>query len=451
MTGMNSGKIVLYEGVSLWMACTAYLLPLEKKRNPNVRIFWSAVLGIGLSVLLAAGCCFWLRMGYGTGDLWHLPVWDYFCAVAITALCIEYQGAAVWYCGIWASMTNMCVLEGSRILLQKWSYWEEHWQWYLLQLLFAAAVDTVISLTAARWMPKDGRYQIGPRQMILACLVYMAFGCLFLYAVSQKKHLEMIYMLQFYCIHLLYLQNTLFRKSSMQKELDMIQLLLWQQKEQYQISKETIDLINHKCHDLKHQVHAIRAVKGEAEREAYLKEIEDSVQIYDSIVHTGNEILDVILTEKSLFCKKYGIRISCVADGRLLSFMDPVDLYALLGNALDNAIEALKKISREKERAIDIMLYEKRSFLLLQIINPVEWEVNFKDGLPVSTKEENGYHGFGVKSMQHLAQKYGGFMTTEVKDGCFYLIIVMPLHSRDKEKQPFIQENRPFIQNELNL
>lgn len=237
----------------------------------------------------------------------------------------------------------------------------------------------------------------------------------------------------------------------MQKELDMIQLLLWQQKEQYQISKETIDLINHKCHDLKHQVHAIRAVKGEAEREAYLKEIEDSVQIYDSIVHTGNEILDVILTEKSLFCKKYGIRISCVADGRLLSFMDPVDLYALLGNALDNAIEALKKISREKERAIDIMLYEKRSFLLLQIINPVEWEVNFKDGLPVSTKEENGYHGFGVKSMQHLAQKYGGFMTTEVKDGCFYLIIVMPLHSRDKEKQPFIQENRPFIQNELNL
>lgn len=428
MSVINSGEIVLYEGVSLWMACTACYLPLEKKRNLAVRMCMSAVLGIGLSVLLPALGYIWVKMGYSTGWMtWHIPFWDYFCAVAVIAVCIDARGADAWYCGIWASMINMYVIEGSGIFLKRCtSFQEGRWQWYAVQLLAAALVYTVISLTAARWMPKNGHYQTGPRQMTLACIVYMLFGMLFLYAAFERQHLGVTYLLQFYCINLLYLQSTLFRKSSIQKELDMIQLLLWQQKEQYQISKETIDLINHKCHDLKHQVRAIRAIQGEEEREAYLKEIEESVQIYDSIVHTGNEILDVILTEKSLLCKKYGISINCVADGVLLSFMDPVDLYALLGNALDNAIEALKKIPREKGRAIDIMLYEKRGFIVLQIINPVTWEVSFHNGLPVSTKEKNGYHGFGVKSMQHLAEKYGGFMTTEMKDGCFCLLILLP-------------------------
>ena len=74
------------------------------------------------------------------------------------------------------------------------------------------------------------------------------------------------------------------------------------------------------------------------------------MQIYSAIVRTGNEILDTILTEKSLICENSGIHISCVADGSLLAFMNPVDLYTLFGNALDNAIEAVRKLeSKEKE------------------------------------------------------------------------------------------------------
>ena len=80
------------------------------------------------------------------------------------------------------------------------------------------------------------------------------------------------------------------------------------------------------------------------------KKIEKSVQIYSAIVRTGNEILDTILTEKSLICENSGIHINCVADGSLLAFMNPVDLYTLFGNALDNAIEAVRKLeSKEKE------------------------------------------------------------------------------------------------------
>ena len=93
---------------------------------------------------------------------------------------------------------------------------------------------------------------------------------LFIYAKVDPGAALFNIVLQFYCITLLYLQSALFKKSSMRKELETIQLLWHQQKGQYQLSKETIELINHKCHDLKHQVQAIRAVKEEKEMKFWI-------------------------------------------------------------------------------------------------------------------------------------------------------------------------------------
>ena len=154
----------------------------------------------------------------------------------------------------------------------------------------------------------------------------------------------------------------------MRKELETIQLLWHQQKGQYQLSKETIELINHKCHDLKHQVQAIRAVKDEKERETYLEKIEKSVQIYSAIVRTGNEILDTILTEKSLICENSGIHINCVADGSLLAFMNPVDLYTLFGNALDNAVESVEKRGKDEFKSIGVRVWKKDLFAVIQVV-----------------------------------------------------------------------------------
>lgn len=107
--------------------------------------------------------------------------------------------------------------------------------------------------------------------------------------------------------------------------------------------------------------------------------------------------------------------------------MDSVDLYALFGNAIDNAIEAVRDLEQKDARLIDLMIYEKQNFLIVQVVNPILNQIEFEDGLPKTTKVKNGYHGYGIKSMRHTIQRYGGYLTAEVKNGCFYLKMMAPL------------------------
>lgn len=426
---LKLGMESLWYGINLWISCLVFLLSLRRKTHFKVRL----ILSGAVCVLILSGV-YYLIENLTDWSYWgQVPLLfiTYFSAVLIFYNCVKGKGFGLWYCGVWGTMTFLLVLETSYVLCSPLLGDLGNW---LLKILFSVAVNVAIGLTLARWMPEKGQYQIGPRQMVSAWVFCIMSENLFIYAKVDPGAALFNIVLQFYCITLLYLQSALFKKSSMRKELETIQLLWHQQKGQYQLSKETIELINHKCHDLKHQVQAIRAVKDEKERETYLEKIEKSVQIYSAIVRTGNEILDTILTEKSLICENSGIHINCVADGSLLAFMNPVDLYTLFGNALDNAIEAVRKLESKEKRVIDIMLYERQSFLMLQIVNPMCGEVKFEDGLPLTTKAKNGYHGYGMKSMLHTIQKYEGHLTTEVKNGCFYFNVMLPLE-RDSNKK----------------
>lgn len=426
---LKLGMESLWYGINLWISCLVFLLPLRRKTHFKVRL----ILSGAVCVLILSGV-YYLIENLTDWSYWgQVPLLfiTYFSAVLIFYNCVKGKGFGLWYCGVWRTMTFLLVLETSYVLCSPLLGDLGNW---LLKILFSVAVNVAIGLTLARWMPEKGQYQIGPRQMVSAWVFCIMSENLFIYAKVDPGAALFNIVLQFYCITLLYLQSALFKKSSMRKELETIQLLWHQQKGQYQLSKETIELINHKCHDLKHQVQAIRVVKDEKERETYLEKIEKSVQIYSAIVRTGNEILDTILTEKSLICENSGIHINCVADGSLLAFMNPVDLYTLFGNALDNAIEAVRKLESKEKRVIDIMLYERQSFLMLQIVNPMCGEVKFEDGLPLTTKAKNGYHGYGMKSMLHTIQKYEGHLTTEVKNGCFYFNVMLPLE-RDSNKK----------------
>ena len=142
---------------------------------------------------------------------------------------------------------------------------------------------------------------------------------------------------------------------------------------------------------------------------------------------TAQEALDTLLTEKSLYCEAHGIKISCVVDGKSLAFLDPVDLYAILGNALDNAVEGVSGFSDKTKRLIDLAVYTRNQFLVITVSNPVEGELQFLGGLPVTTKKDRGYHGFGLRSIRHTVKQYGGHINVSVEHGTFLLKMIIPL------------------------
>lgn len=416
-------KSILF-AAGMWGACLTYLLPLRRKEQFSLKVSVTAVTMIVVLLILHNTMALFFP-----GAVWAeivLLVASYVCDVFVFRVCVKVHGFEMWYCGAWSLITCLLFMQAGNVIQNLIGLSIGKNGAAVVQVMLFLAGYVLVGATAARWMPEKQHYRIGPRQMLSAWILCAMSATIYLFAGNVSGMAVLGLMLQFYCVTILYLQNALFKKSSMRKELDILSLLWHQQKEQYRISRETIDLINHKCHDLKHQVQAIRVIQDEEEREKHLREIEDSVQIYNAIVRTGNEILDTLLTEKSLMCEKNKIHINCVADGELLSFMDPVDLYTLFGNGLDNAIEAVSQIGQEEGRVIDIMIYERQKFIVIQIVNPVRNEVEFEDGLPLTTKARNGYHGFGMKSMRHMIEKYDGYLSAEVKDQCFYLKMILP-------------------------
>ena len=236
------------------------------------------------------------------------------------------------------------------------------------------------------------------------------------------------------CGMILIVQFGLLSNRSLETELDVVSQMLKEKEHQYELSKETIDIINQKCHDLKHQIRTLR--KGNAViNEEVIREIEQAVDIYDTTVKTGNAALDVILTEKSLLCESNGITLTCIADGKTLSFMAPADIYSLFGNALDNAIEAVSVLPEKDDREIGLRVQAKGSMLSIHVENAFAGTLTFTDGLPETSKEDKRYHGYGMKSMRLLAGKYNGFLTTSADPGIFNLDIVIPIPESEKAEE----------------
>ncbi|MCI8539491.1 MAG: GHKL domain-containing protein [Oscillospiraceae bacterium] len=217
-------------------------------------------------------------------------------------------------------------------------------------------------------------------------------------------------------------------------EMAHLQNMLQMQYNNYRISEDSIALVNQKYHDLKHQIALLRSQVSAGEKLGLLDQMEQEIRAYEAQNKTGNQVLDTMLTAKSLECQRENISLTCVADGQALSFMQPMDLSALFGNALDNAIESVKKLRDPEKRLIHVSVARQKNFLRIRVENCYEGELSFTEGVPASTKQDSRYHGFGLKSIQNTAAKYDGSMTIAARDGWFELRILFPLlPSREKE------------------
>ena len=222
------------------------------------------------------------------------------------------------------------------------------------------------------------------------------------------------------CVMALVVQFVLYHTVDLQSENRALSLLWQEERKQYELSKKTIDTINIKYHDLKHRLRDMRLPAEEAES------IKDAVRIYGSRIRTGSEALDVLLTENSLRCSEEGIRLTYMGNGADLGFMQVMDVYSLFGNAISNAMEAVEKLEDPEKKIIDIVSECRGDLVSIHISNYFSGALRMEDGLPRTRKtEEEGFHGFGMKSMKLIAEKYGGSLSVSADGDLFTLDVYL--------------------------
>ena len=417
---------LLTSALCIWLAQLAYWLPLKRRKKYQLRFLLDLIATVPFAQVIT-----WANSGRTTAPALIAIYIGYFLWVGIyTRLCTPLDAAASAYCSVWIVLTSESIYELWRLLI--WVAGRAGLQQPALtsvpmllgQVGFTLAVCILVRYTVARLMPDEGLYRIGPRQLLSAALLGGMFIFQFFALMSTLQNesvgLSLVapaFLTQLYCLTLLYLQTELFKKSAMQKEMDTLNLLYERQRQQYQIARQNVQIINRKCHELKVQIADLRRLNPDAAAAQNVTEAERAVQLYDATADTGNEVLDVVLTEKAMLCEAQHITLNCVADGSAVTFVEPGDLYALFSNALDQAIDAAARQMDEPRRMIDLLVCKRQGFIVINVIAPAVTET------PARTARQ---HHYEQKVMRRIVQKYNGTMTKGNQNTLSAVKIVLP-------------------------
>ncbi len=192
-------------------------------------------------------------------------------------------------------------------------------------------------------------------------------------------------------------------------------------KDRVEKQQASMELVNKKLDEVKEQVAKVFAAHKIDEK--IIKELgEISADIFDSSIQTGNDALDILLTQKSLLLNQNNIKTTAMIEGMALAFMDVADVNIFFGNAIDNAVEYLEQVDEEK-RFVRISSARNKSLLMVRIENYCKKDVTFlKDGRPHSTK--SGSQGYGTHSIRAVAEKYGGTATFS-REGDLFVVTAL--------------------------
>lgn len=224
---------------------------------------------------------------------------------------------------------------------------------------------------------------------------------------------------------LLVLQVSTFRKGSSDLEKQKLEEIIQKMKWQQEFYNTNVEALNRKCHDLKHEISALRDMPR-AERAVNVAELERALELYDNMYLTGCKPLDTLLTEERLVCEAHGIDLHCVVDGALISFISPVDIHILFGNALDNAIEA-ERGEPEGSRMISVSVKRREATAVIAIENYFSRSLTMSDGIPQTSKQDKENHGYGIKSMKLIVERYGGHLSFSAANERFSTVILLPI------------------------
>lgn len=425
----------LWTALFHWLACMVYVSLLPQRRGRRMGA------AIALALLAVLTPYMWViapldggRFNLGMAGFAALTL------LPFSLLCAGDFHAHVYYCA------RAFILGGFTVSLawQLYSYYEPRLPWlspFWVEAAFMAVLGGAVY--AGMWLlERTHRREMEEMDISRPTCVGAAAIAFIIYVLSSLSYTQvrtpftttveaeafnirtMVYLGG---VAVLYAYHLQLCESHALREVSALQNVLDMQYASYQQSQASIDMVNRKYHDLKHQIAVLRAEIGTAQKLDCLDQMEREIRAYESRNQTGNKVLDAILAAKSAWCLDHGITFTCVADGAALDFMGVVEVSALFGNALDNAIEGVGRLPDPDRRLIRLSVARQKDFLRIKVENSCVEDLVVGEELPRTTKADKSQHGYGLKSIRATAEKYGGTVTVRAEAGWFTLGVLIPI------------------------
>ena len=320
----------------------------------------------------------------------------------------------------------------------------EYWRWIELILVYTA-VFTILALMEQSLKKDLEEIHITRRELEVVIIIAAS-----VFAMSNLSYLDQnglfsgSFIMDIFIIRtlvdlsgvaVLYAYHVQVKEIQICFEKDTLRNIMEMQYKNYQLSKENIDMVNQKYHDLKHQINLLKTQSYTGKSTKYLEQMEKEIKVYETQNKTGNAILDAVLTNKAMICQNKEIELKFIIDGEALSFMDEMDVSALFGNMLDNAIESAEKQIEKDKRLIWLYVTREKHFVRIRTENYCDGKILFKNGMPVTTKRDRRFHGYGMKSIKSTVEKYNGSVVAAQENNWFELKILLPIDNKKNIKK----------------
>ena len=216
----------------------------------------------------------------------------------------------------------------------------------------------------------------------------------------------------------------LVRNSEMKKMEDYQDKVLAKQREEVQNIYETMRGWRHDYHNHMQTMNAYLSLKRIDEALTYLSHLEEDLDSIDIAIRTGNVSADAIVSSKVSIARKNEISVNCTARVPKALSVSDVDLCAILGNLLDNAIESCMRVQSEK-RLLRIYMGIYRKQLYISVSNSTNESRRQKLADFITRKQ--GEHGFGLQRIDRITEKYDGYVNRKNEPGVFVTEVMLPI------------------------
>ena len=227
----------------------------------------------------------------------------------------------------------------------------------------------------------------------------------------------------------------LFYRLSRQREMELEIAKLKQEKAEilerdYQALRRTYSDNAKLYHDLHNHIEAIYQclTQGDiSEAVRYCEDLRTPIQEISQTVRTGDKVIDYLINSKIALAEQNKIRTKVNVEYPHNTNIRNADLTAILGNLLDNALEASEK-APDPLRFLSLTIRRINDMLIIKVENGCSDAPTQENGHLLTSKADKTFHGWGLKSVESAADRYEGSVNTEYKDGVFKSVVTLSFH-----------------------